>query len=338
MLRIIIGCIVSASMLLPAAAADGPTVLKLSFVTSDRSNIYQCHIKPFVDVVNSEGKGLVAIKVYFSGAISNRLIEQPKLVLDGKADLAEVVPGYLPKSFPDSEVMALPGLFRNGREASRVFTRLVKAGELRGFGKFFTVGAFVSDGEIIDSRKPVRALADLKGQTIRVNNQIEAEALRRFGAVPFLLPINKTMDALGQGKIDGATVPPAMLFEFGFGRLTNHHYLLHLGGAPTALVMNRDKLASLPATAQAIIRKYSGARLSQNAGECFAAKNRAMIARLKADSRRNVVEPSPADLATARSVFASVVEDWAKESPRRRALLTLVRAEIAKLAAANGAK
>ena len=54
-----------------------------------------------------------------------------------------------------------------------------------------------------------------------------------------MLPINRTMDALSQGKIDGVTVATAMLTEFGFGRLTNHHYLLPLGGATVSLVMSR---------------------------------------------------------------------------------------------------
>ena len=186
----------------------------------------------------------------------------------------------------------------------------------------------MSDGESIHSRKPIATIADLKGQTIRVNNEIEAKTLRKLGAIPVLLPLNKTMDALGQGKIDGATVAPAMVFEFGFGRLTSHHYLLHLGAVPTALVMNRKKLESLPEPAQALIRKYSGEWLSSRAAACFAAENREMAAKLKADRRRTVVEPSPADLATAQKVFSSVVDAWAAESPRHRELLTLVRAEL----------
>ena len=317
--------------LVPAFAAAGPITLKLSFFTSNRSNIYQCQIGPFVDAVNADGAGMVQIKVYFSGTISPVLADQPKLVLDGTADLAIAVPGNSPQRFPDSAVFELPGLFRDEREASRIFTRLVEAGALKGFKPFFVVGAFVSDGESIHSRKQIATIADLKGQKIRVNNEIEAKSLRKLGAIPVLLPLNKTMDALGEGKIDGATVAPAMVFEFGFGRLTSHHYLLHLGAVPTALVMNRKKLESLPKPAQALIRKYSGEWLSSRASACFATKNRELAEKLKADRRRTVVEPSPADLAAARSVFASVTEEWAAQSPHNRELLELVRAEIAKL-------
>ena len=322
---------VAIALLLPATAAAAPVTLKLSFVTSDRSSIYECYVKPFVDAVNADGTGLVQIKVYFSGAISPAMPEQAQLVLKGSADLAYVVPGYMPRQFPNISVLELPGLFRNEREASLVFARLAAAAALEGYRKFFVAGAFVTEAESIHSRKPIATLADLVGQRIRVNNQVEAETLRKLGAVPTLLPINRTMEALSQGKLDGVTVPSSILTEFGFARLANNHYLLPLSGVPVSLVMNREKLASLPRPVQEIIIKYSGKWLSEEGAGCFVAKNREMAAKLKTDPRRTVVEPSSADLATAQKVFSSVVENWAKESPHHRELLAWVESELAKL-------
>ena len=329
---------VAIALLLPATAVAAPVTLKLSFVTSDRSNIYQCYVKPFVDAVNTDGAGLVQIKVYFSGAMSPAMPEQAQLVLADTADLAYVVPGYTPRQFPDISVLELPGLFRNERESSLVFARLTAAGALEGYRKFFTVGAFVTEGESIHSRKPIATLGDLKGQRIRVNNQVEAETLRKLGAVPSLVPINWAMEALSQDKLDGVTVPTGVLTEFGFGRITNNHYLLPLGGAVVSLVMSREKLANLPRPAREIIHKYSGEWLSEHGAACFAAKNREMASQLKADRRRTVVEPSTTDLAIAREVFSSVVVDWAKESLRHRELLALVESELAKLSSSKEAR
>ena len=192
---------VAIALLLPATAVADPVTLKLSFITSDRSNIYQCYVKPFVDAVNADGAGTIQIKVYFSGAISPKMTEQARLVLDGVADLAYVVPGYTPKQFPDVSVLELPGLFRNEREASLVFARLAAARAFEGYRKFFVVGAFVTIGESIDSRKPIAALAELKGQRIRVNNSITGSAIRKLGAVPTLVPVNQAMDALSRGRL-----------------------------------------------------------------------------------------------------------------------------------------
>lgn len=330
MFRFVMGCVVSASLLLPSAAAAGPITLKLSFFTSDRSSIYQFNVKPFVDAVNTEGKGLIHIEVYFSGALGKKQSLQTQLVTDDTADMAIIVPGYQPDRFLDSQVMELPGLYRNEHEASRIFTQLIGGNKLAGYKDFFVIGAFVSQGESIHSRKPINTLADLKGQRIRTNNKLETSTLQKLGAIPVVIPINQTTNAISQGRIDGATVPPAMLFEFGIGRVTNHHYMIHLGGAPTALVMNRKKFESLPAAAQAIIRKYSGQWLSDRAASAFDAKNREVLRQLEADPRRTVVFPSPADRAASQRVFDKVTEEWAAARAQNRALLTLVKQDIAK--------
>ncbi len=311
-------------------AAAEPIKLKLSFFTSDRSNIYQAQIKPFVDAVNADGKGLVEIEVYFSGAISNVQNQQPQLVADGTADIALIVPGQAPKQFPDGAVMELAGVFRDAREASSIFYRLIEAKALKGYEDYVVIGTFVSEGESIHSRKPLGSLADLKGQTIRTNNRMEAAALEKLGAIPVLIPINQTTEAISRGKIDGATIPPAMLFEFGIGRVTNHHYMMHLGGAPTAIVMNAKKFASLPPAVQAIIRKYSGEWLSKIAVTAMDLVDETVLAELKANPKRTVIYPSQPDLGTIKQTYNSVVEQWAAADKHNRQLLDMVEAKLLK--------
>jgi len=335
MLKALVRCALFSLALLPAMATAAPIELKFSFFTSDRSNIYQNSIKPFVDAVNDEGKGLIEIKMYFSGAISAVQALQPQLVADGTADMALVVPAQSPDRFGDSAVMELPGIYRDPHEASLVFTRLIEAGALEGYEDFFVIGAFVSGPESIHSRLPIAVLEDLKGLTIRTNNKTEAAALQKLGAIPVLLAINQATDAINRGKIDAATFPPSLLFEFGIGRVANNHLMIKLGGVPTALVMNRDKFASLPPAAQAIIRKYSGQWLTERSVAAFDTLDLQALEQLKSDPKRRVSELSAADLASTQRVFASVVDDWAAMSSHNRELLTLVRSEIVKLRSGN---
>jgi TRAP-type C4-dicarboxylate transport system substrate-binding protein len=319
------------ALLLPLAATAEPVKLKFSFFTSDRSYIYQSSIKPFVDAVNKDGKGLIEIQVYFSGSISSVQADQPQLVTDGIADFALIVPGRTPQKFSDTAVMELPGLFRDQREASLVFTRLTEAGALKGYENFLVVGAFVADTESIHTRKPVASIDDLKGLTIRVNNQTQATVLERLGAKPTLLAINQTTEAISTAKIDGATFPTSMLFEFGVGRVTNNHYMIRLGGAPTALVMNRKNFERLPPAVQTIIRKYSGPWLAEHSATSFEALDRLTLEQLKVDPRRSVIFLSSADSERMQHISASVAEDWAAMSPHNKELLALVRAEIKNL-------
>ena len=83
MFRLVVRAVVSLFVLLPHVAAAEPITLKLSFFSSNLSMSYLAAVKPFVDAVNAEAKGLVEIKVYFRGALGKDIAQQPQLVLDG---------------------------------------------------------------------------------------------------------------------------------------------------------------------------------------------------------------------------------------------------------------
>jgi len=330
--RLVRAALVAALVIpLPALATAEPVNLKLSFFTSDRSLIYRGLIKPFVDAVNDEGSGLVHVDVFFSGAISSEQNRQPQLVADGTVDLALVVPGRSPQRFYDTTVMELPGLFRDSDEATAMYLRLAENGTLAGYGDFIVIGVYVSDPEDIHSRKPIASLADLKDLRIRVNNQVEADVLQRFGAIPVLLAINRTTEAVSNGSIDGATAPPSVLSAFGIGRVATHHFMIGVGGVPVALLMNRKTFASLPPQAQSIIRKYSGAWLCERSVKQFHVWDREALAALKADPRRTVVFPDAADTKAIHAVYRDVIAAFAASSTHNRELLDRVRAEMAKL-------
>jgi len=324
-----------AFLLLPGAAAADPIKLKLSFFTSDRSIIYQNSIKPFVDAVNAEGKDVVKIDVYFSGAITKVQAAQPQLVLDGTADLAIVVPAQSPELFGDNAILELPGLYRGPQEATDIYRRLIEAKALQGYDDFFVIGAFISQGENIHGRKPIASNADLKGLLIRTNNKTESTTLEGLGAIPVQIAINQTTEAMSRGNIDAATFPPSLVFEFGVGRVTSHHYMLQLGGVPFALVMNRGKFESLPLRAQAIIRKYSGKWLSDRSVASYLALDGEAAAKLESDPLRTVTQPSPSDTAAAENIFKSVDADWAAQSQHNRELLALVNADLVKIRSGN---
>ena len=329
MARFFARCVLGAALLLPAATAAAPITLKLSFFSSDRTVAYQAAVKPFVDAINHDNKGLLHIDVYFSGSLGNIQKDLPKLVLDGTADIAFIVPGQNPNRFRATAAIEIPGLFRDAREASLVYTRLIAARALPGYDDFFVIGAYGTAPETINSRKPLKSLAELKGLKIRVNNLMEAAGLAKLGALPIVLPFNETSSALSSGLIDGATVPAAQLFDVGIGRLTAFHYLLPTSTAPLALVMNRKVFERLPADAQTLIRKYSGEWLAERYGTAYHRFNQQALAQIRADARRTVVVPSAADLARARAAFRSVAEDWAAENAGNRKLMSLVQADLA---------
>ena len=322
-----------APMLIAQALATTVTAqtvhLTLAFYQDRDTAVYLYAIKPFVDAVNAEGQGLVAVDVYAEGALGGGLAEQPRLVLDGTADIAFVIPGQTPYRFPDNKLLELPGLFHDLNEGTLTYTRLIAAGKLRGYENFFVIGAYTTGPNFIHSRRPIDSIEALKGQKIRANNQIEAAVLEKLGATPTVLPVPQIADTIRKGGIDGAALAPTALRDYHIAALTPHHYLLRSGVNPLALVMSRKKFDSLPAAAQALIRKYSG----EHAAKIWIGSRdeEVAFAAIRADRQQQIVEPSAADAEVARGVFQAVIASWTAESPRNAQLLKDAQAELSKL-------
>ena len=321
--------------LLPAVAAAEPIKLKLAFHTSDRASISNAAVKPFVEAVNAEARGLIEIEVYYSGALGKSLAQQPQLVLDGVADIALVIPGLVLDRFSDTTIIELPGLYRSMREATLTFTRLIAAKAMKGYDDFFVIGAYGSELESVSSRPPITSLESLKGKKIRVNNPTEGAALEKLGMQPMVIQVNLISEAISSGEIDGAAVPVTMLFEYGIARVATYHYSQPLGPAPLALLMNRKKLESLPRPAQDIIRKYSGEWVAARFIDARSEVENQVIAQLKSDTRRKVIIPSPSDLARAEAVFKMITDEFAGKSDHNRELLRAARSEIARIRASE---
>lgn len=319
-------------LLLPCVAGAEPIKLKLAFYSSDQSLSYLAGIKPFIDAVNSEASSGVKIDLYSSGALGKDVAQQPQLVLAGDADIAWVVTGLVRDDrFRDTAVIEMPGLFRDLREATLVFTRLIAAHALRGLEDFVVIGAYTTEPESLHGRLRITSLDDLKGKHIRVNNPSEAAVLEKLGASPVILSVTQTAEAVGGGSLDGAEVNPASLNDFGIKRVTTYHYMLRTGVPPLMLLMNRKKFESLPKPAQDTIRKYSGEWAAEQFIGIFSAAENNALKQLNSDNKRHVVVPTQSEAEQASIVFKAVVEEWAAKDPYNRALLGLVEAEIAKL-------
>ncbi len=324
-------CAMFLFVLLPYAAVAEPIELKLAFFSSDQSMTYLAAMKPFVDAVNSEGHDQVKIVLYSGGVLGRDVSQQPDVVLDGKADIAFVVPGYTPAKFPDNAVIELPGLFNDTREGTLIYTHLIAIDALAGYEDFVVIGAYVSEPETIHSRLPIASIADLKGQRIRVNNPREAATLEKLGAIPVPMQITKVTGAISSGEIDGATSPRTPLSDYGIKRVATNHYFLGTSGAPLALLMNRKRFEALPKSVQDIIHKYSGDWAAAQFIEIYDRSDAGILEQLSSDPNRKVVFPSPADLNIAHAAFNAVAAEWAATSPHNSDLLKLTEAEIAKL-------
>lgn len=304
--------------------------LKFAIFTPDKEQTFVTTFKPFADAVNKEAKGVIQIDLYPNGALGRSPVAQAQMLLDGVSDIGWVVATYTPGRFQDNEVLELPGLFRDLKEATTVFTRLVNSGKLKGFEDYFPVGTFGTAPYSMHARFPLNSIADIKGRKMRASGAIESATVKALGAVPIGMPITEVTEAISRGTIDGTTAHPSVLFDFGISRVTNNHYFTRLGIVPIAILMNRKKFDSLPKAGQDAIRKYSGEWTAARFNEGIGAYNDSLVKQLQGDPKRKVVFPSQAELDAAQQVFRSVINEWTAKSPRNQELLKVVEAEIAK--------
>ena len=159
--------------------------------------------------------------------------------------------------------------------------------------------------------------------------------MERFGAIPTVMQASRLADAIGRGAIDGAALAPTAVFDFRVAPVAKNHYLLGGGVAPLVLVMSRKKFDSLPEAAQALIRKHSGEWTAAAWIASFGGSEQRSLDKIKSDPARKVVEPSSADHEAAQRIYQSVIQAWAAKDTRNRKLLTLIKAEIAKIRSPN---
>jgi TRAP-type C4-dicarboxylate transport system substrate-binding protein len=331
MFKMLTRCALLALALYPGVAGADPITLKLAFFSSDRSTTYLAAVKPFVEAVNAEGKGLLEIVLYSGGVLGRDIARQPQVVLDGEADIAFVVPGYSPERFSDNSVVELPGLFRNTREGTLVYTRLIAENALKGYEDFIVIGAYVTEPATIHSRMPINSIDDLKGKRLRVNSPGEGAALEKLGALPVQVEIIRIAAAVSSGTIDGAAVPKTPLSDYGIKRVVTNHFMLGTSGSPLALIMNRRKFEALSGPARDLIRKYSGEWAAARFIESYDRSDAVALELLKSDPKRNVVFPSSSDLDRTQSAFGSVIADWLEKEPRHTELLQKAENQLAKL-------
>jgi TRAP-type transport system periplasmic protein len=327
--------VIAVALLLPVAAVAEPIKLKMAYFASDREPPFVSVMQPFADAVNKQAKGIIEIVPYAGGVLGRSFPQQAQLVLDGVADMAWVNPNLTPEKFPDNDVMEFPGLFRDLREAALVSSRMVAAGQLRGYEDFFVISAVANFPHFIHTRSAVASLSDLRGKILRVNNSVEGDALRALGITPVVIPVNEIALAIGRGTIDGASMSPNSLFAYGVSRMTKYHYVAPLGAAPLAFLMNRKKFESLPQAAQDAIRKFSGDWTTVRFVDAYEANNIQGMNDLKSDPNRQVIVPPRAELDALQATFETVFDKWRMESPRNLALLKLMEIEIAKVRAGD---
>ena len=319
MRKILIACAAIALGGVSAVKAD-PVKLKFAFFTGETERTWTTTIKPFIDAINQEGKGIVEIDAYPNGALGRNMAQQAQMVLDGVADIAFVLPALTPGRFTENQVMELPGIVTDVKDATLIYSGMLRGEKIKGFEDFYVIAALGGDSFPLHTRQAIGGLADLKGKKIRAGGALQSRTLKALGIVPVLMPINEVPEAIARGTIDGTAIQTLPMIDYGVGKVVSFHYFAGIGFTPLAVLMNKKKFDSLPPKAKAIVEKYSGDWMNSIYNKGFGEASKEAIAQLAADPKRKVIYPTEAERRILDESYKSVVEEWTAQSPRNAEL------------------
>ena len=287
----------AATAIATGAFAQDTINLKFAVFTPEQEITYQEAMKPWAEAVEEATDGKVKIQMFPGGTLGRDGSKQIKMLKDGVADIAFIIPAYNPGLFPDNWVMELPDTSQTASEGSVAFWRLVEEGKLRGYEDFEVLSMVATSPYLMHGNKPMETMADLEGQKIRIAGKLEQTCVETLGGVPVGMPIGKIPESLSRGVIDATPMHFAALYAFGVNSAVKYHYLNALGSLPFGFIMTKDRFAELPEDVQAVMKEKGGETLARIFGAAMDEENARRLEETRAMDGQTVVEPTEADSA-----------------------------------------
>ena len=257
---------------------------------------------------------------------------------DGQADLVIFIPGYTPNRFDISEVVELPFMGDNPEFYAPIVDRFYRK-NLAQYNEFKGVHPLsvyvVSPGQLFNSKRALRTLADLKGLKIRSPQPSATQALTLLGAVPVSKPVSEAYELLSSGVLDGTLMPPESVQAFKL--MDSLPYGTIVPGAiyNTILVLgiNEDKWNAIRPEDRAAITRISGDVFAKNIGRAYVKGDQNNWDIMKKNGKSVETVP-PALLAEMKTTLKPIETNWFEKAKKKgvaqpEKLLEQLRADIA---------
>lgn len=258
-------------------------------------------------------------------------------VRDGLVDVSYVTASYTPARHILPLLAELPGAGDTAEINSVAYSRihwksLDKAGEYKGVKLLavFTHGP----GQMFNTKRPIKSLADLQGMKIRTGGGIADAMAKALGASAFVKPAPESYELISSGIADGVFFPQESIVSFKLDSLIKYATLFPGGFYSSAFgfFMNEDKWNKLAKQDQDTILKFSGEYLARRAGKSWDNVDRLGNEGMK-KAGVQIEVPGPALVKDIQAKSQPVIDNWIKEVKEKRnmdgaALLNEFHAEL----------
>jgi C4-dicarboxylate-binding protein DctP len=244
----IIAALLAASCVSFAHSAD-VIKIKFSHVVAPDTPKGMAALK-FKELAEKRSNGRVKIEIYPNSQLYKDKEEIEALQLGAVQMLAPSLSKFGPLGTREFEVFDLPYIFptkaalykvMDGEIGKKLFSKLESKG-LRGL-------AYWDNGyKQIHSNKPIRKLADIKGQKLRIQSSKVLEAqMQALGASPQVLAFGEVYTALQTGTVDGGENTLSNIYTQKMHEVQKHIAISDHGYIGYGVIVNKKYWDALPA-------------------------------------------------------------------------------------------
>lgn len=326
MKRIIFASIITLTLLTGVSYAE-TIKLKYATMTPGQAGTVENAVKPWLDSIMKESEGTLDITIFPGGALGRDPRIQLKLVQDGVADIAFIVPDYSGGRFPDDEIFNIPFTAENGLESAIASQRMFDKGLISGYENVHVLAHYTSMILHLQTNFPVKKPEDLRGHKFRAANKFHADMLSSLGAIGVGMPSPQVAENMSRGIIDGALNDTGALYDFRIVDVANHHLVIPMGCVSLAEIMNKEKYESLPPKAKAALDNR-GADLSTMWYEKGQESVFKRFEELKKDPKHTVTTLSADELEVWKTAIQPTIDAWLAASPKNQQLYKAYQEEL----------
>lgn len=332
------GTAAAAALTTPAIVrGQAAMTVKFASFTPEMSLVNRAIMAPFLERVRDESGGAFDFQIFPGGTLGRNPAQQLRLVQDGIAEMAFVVPSYMPGAFDGYNVSQLPLGGRSATEGSMGLWRAYETGNLTDPDGARIVGVFTNGPNMVHANVDMASMDDVAGRKLRVAGDVQTEIARALGANPIgQIPISQVAETMSRGVIEAALSDWSAMSTFRVLEVADTHIDHPMGMVANMIVINARTYDAMPADAREAFDRYSGEWFANLAGGAFDAVVDATAAEAAAEASRTIITPSPEEAAAIDDRLAPVVEGWVGEDAGRAALVEAFEAGIEEGRAVSG--
>lgn len=252
-------------------AAAPEVVLRLGWATGDK-HMQGVQAHGFASEAERKSNGRIKVELFCCSQLGGEL-EEVAAVRAGRLDMHSGAATTVGSLTPAVYVALLPFLYPDRPTAWRVLDGEAGQMALKALEPLGVKGlAWGESGYygLLNHRRPINALSDLKGLKVRVvETPLFVSAWRALGASPVPMAWPEVYTALQQKTIDGVDTTYSSMLDGKFHEVTRYLTLTNHGYSGLPLIINLAKFNALPRDLQKVVEEAAkfGASESRKAAQ-----------------------------------------------------------------------